>query len=131
MMKSAKNALDLGIYVSDIKASLDFYQGLLGMEKEGESDMPMGMLHRLKFGDSDFKLIDPKKVPPQGATGLGAQLGFRYVTFQISNISDVCAKLTEKGVKFSIPETELMPGLRIAMVKDPDGNTVEFVQRDE
>ena len=107
MMKSAKNALDLGVYVSDIQASLDFYQGLLGMEKEGESDMPMGKMHRLKFGDSAFKLIDPKKVPPQGATGLGAQLGFRYVTFQIANLSQVCAILTEKGVKFSIPETEI------------------------
>ena len=129
MMKSAKNALDLGVYVSDIKASLDFYQGLLGMETEGESDMPMGKMYRLKFGESAFKLIDPKKVPPAGATGMGAQLGFRYVTFQISNLSEVCAKLTEKGIKFSVPETEIMPGVRIAMVKDPDGNTVEFVQR--
>ena len=131
MMKPAKNALDLGVYVSDIQASLDFYQGLLGLEKEGESDMPMGKMHRLTFGDSAFKLIDPKKVPPTGATGMGAQLGFRYVTFQVSNLSEVCAELTEKGIKFAVPETEIMPGVRIAMVKDPDGNTVEFVQREE
>lgn len=131
MMKPAKNALDLGVYVSDIQASLDFYQGLLGLEKEGESDMPMGKMHRLKFGDSAFKLIDPKKVPPAGATGMGAQLGFRYVTFQVSNLSEICTELTEKGIKFAVPETEIMPGVRIAMVKDPDGNTVEFVQREE
>jgi catechol 2,3-dioxygenase-like lactoylglutathione lyase family enzyme len=60
-----------------------------------------------------------------------AQLGFRYVTFQVGNITELCTALKEKGVKFSIPETELMPGLKIAMVKDPDGNTVEFVQRND
>jgi catechol 2,3-dioxygenase-like lactoylglutathione lyase family enzyme len=131
MMKPAKAALDLGVFVSDIAASLKFYQNLLGMEKEGESQMPIGMMHRLKFGDSVFKLIDPKGTPTKGPSGMTAQLGFRYVTFQVSNISELCAALKEKEVKFSIPETELMPGLKIAMVKDPDGNTVEFVQRND
>jgi len=129
MMKPAKDAMDLGVFVSDIQASLRFYQETLGMEKEGESPMPIGMMHRLKFGNSVFKLIDPKEAPPKGPSGMTAQLGFRYVTFQVKNLSEVCAVLKEKGVKFSIPETELMPGVRIAMVKDPDGNTVEFVQR--
>ena len=131
MMKLAKDGLDLGIFVSDIKASLDFYEGILGLEKEGEAEMPIGIMHRLKFGDSVVKLIDPKKAPPKGPSGMTAQLGFRYVTFPVRNISEVCDVLKEKDVKFSIPETELMPGLRIAMVKDPDDNTVEFVQRDE
>jgi extradiol dioxygenase family protein len=65
MMKPAKAALDIGVFVSDIAASLNFYQNLLGMEKEGESQMPIGMMHRLKFGDSVFKLIEPKGTPPQ------------------------------------------------------------------
>ena len=131
MMKPAKSAMDLGVFVSDITASLNFYENLLGMEKEGESPMPIGMMHRLKFGDSVFKLIDPKKEAAKGPSGMTAQLGFRYVTFQVTNLSEVCAALTEKEVKFSIPETEIMPGVKIAMVKDPDGNTVEFVQRGE
>jgi hypothetical protein len=32
-------------------------------------------------------------------------------------------------VPFEIEKQELMPGVTIAMVRDPDGNTVEFVQR--
>jgi glyoxylase I family protein len=131
MMKPAKSAMDLGVFVSDIAASLNFYENLLGLEKEGETPMPMGMMHRLKFGDSFIKLIDPKKEPAKGPSGMTAQLGFRYVTFQVTNLSEVCAALAEKEVKFSIPETEIMPGVKIAMVKDPDGNTVEFVQRGE
>ena len=130
MMKSARDALDLGIIVSDINASLKFYQETLGMEKLEDLKVPFGVMHRLKYGNSFFKLIDPKEVPPKGPAGLAAQLGFRYVTFPVTNISEICESLKEKGVKFTIPETELMPGVRIAMVQDPDGNTVEFVQRD-
>ena len=131
MMKLARDALDLGIFVSDINASLEFYQETLGMEKVGDLEVPFGVLHRLRYGNSFFKLIDPKDVPPKGPSGFVDQLGFRYVTFPVTNISEICEALKEKGVKFTIPETELMPGVRIAMVQDPDGNTVEFVQRDE
>jgi len=131
MMKLARDALDLGIFVSDINASLKFNQETLGLNKEGELDLPFGKMHRLSYGKSFFKLIDPKELPPKGPAGLTGQLGFRYVTFPVTNISEICETLKEKGVKFTFPETELMPGVRIAMVQDPDGNNVEFVQRDE
>jgi catechol 2,3-dioxygenase-like lactoylglutathione lyase family enzyme len=91
----------------------------------------MGTMYRLKCGNSSFKLIDPKKVPPAGASGMPAQLGYRYVTFTVKNLSEICGALKDKGTKFTIEEMELRPGVRIAMVKDPDGNTVEFVQRSE
>lgn len=129
MLKPAKSSLDLGVVVSDIQASLNFYQNLLGLELVGTVPLWFGMMHRLRFGTSDFKLIDPKVTPPRGAVGLDQQLGFRYVTFVIENLSEFCAELLEKGVEFTLPEKEIRPGVRIAMVKDPDGNIVEFVQR--
>jgi catechol 2,3-dioxygenase-like lactoylglutathione lyase family enzyme len=129
MIVPAKDSLDLGIIVSDIKASLNFYQNILGLEFVGITPVWFGTMHRLRFGTSDFKLIEPKTVPPQGIIGLENQLGFRYVTFVIKNISQVCFELKDKGVEFTLPETEIRPGVRIAMVKDPDGNIVEFVER--
>jgi catechol 2,3-dioxygenase-like lactoylglutathione lyase family enzyme len=47
----------------------------------------------------------------------------------IKNLSDVCKELRSKGIVFEVPEKELRPGVRIAMVRDPDGNVVEFVER--
>ena len=129
MMKRAKDSLDLGIIASDIKASLNFYQNLLGLEFVGSTPVYFGTIHRLRFGTSDFKLIEPKTVPPKGAVGLEKQLGFRYVTFVISNLSELCGELKSKGIEFALPETQIRPGTRIAMVKDPDGNIVEFVER--
>jgi len=129
MMKPAKDSLDLGIVVSDIKASLNFYQNILGLEFVGITPVWFGTMHRLRFGTSDFKLIEPKSVPPKGLIGLESQLGFRYVTFVVKNISELCAELKGKGIEFALPEKEVRPGVRVAMVKDPDGNIVEFVER--
>jgi catechol 2,3-dioxygenase-like lactoylglutathione lyase family enzyme len=129
-MQTAKNAIDIGIIVADINASLAFYQDLLGLEKVQEMPVWFGTMHRMAFGDSFVKLIDPKDVPPAGTPGLHSVLGFRYLTFQVSNIDAVCADCETAGVEFEIEKKVLMPGVTIAMVRDPDGNIIEFVQRD-
>ena len=129
MIKPAKNSIDLGIVVSDINASLNFYQNILGLEFVGITPAMSGTMHRLRFGTSDIKLIDPKVVPPKGTIGLEKQLGFRYMTFVIENLSQVCRHLESKGIEFTVREKEVRPGVHIAMVKDPDGNIVEFVER--
>jgi len=129
MMKPAKESLDLGIVAGDIRASLHFYRDLLGLQFVGLTELWFGTMHRLRFGTSDFKLIEPKTVPPRGPLGVDGQIGFRYVTFVIRNLSELCAELKAKGIEFTVPEKEFRPGVRIAMVKDPDGNIVEFVER--
>ncbi len=129
MMEAAKDSLDLGVLVSDIQASLHFYRDLLGLTFIEERPLWFGTMYRLRFGKSDFKLIVPRVHVPKGPIGLESQLGFRYVTFAVKNLSDLCRELKNKGVEFTVPERELRPGVRIAMVKDPDGNIVEFVER--
>lgn len=129
MMKPAKDSLDIGVIVSDIKASLNFYQNILGLTFVGTVPLWFGTMHRLRFGTSDFKLVEPKVVPSRGAVDLEKQIGFRYVTFVIENLSELCKDLQKSGIEFTLPEKEIRPGVRIAMVKDPDGNVVEFVER--
>ena len=60
---------------------------------------------------------------------LEKQLGIRYLSFEIRNLSGVCSVLQDKGVEFVMPETQVFPGRYIAMVQDPDGNIIEFVER--
>ena len=129
MMKPAKDSLDLGMLVGDIKASLEFYRDILGLDYVGEIPVWFGTMHRLRFGSSDFKIIQPNTIPTKGPIGLENQLGFRYVTFVIQDLTGLCNELQSRGVEFYLPEKELRPGVRIAMVKDPDGNIVEFVER--
>jgi catechol 2,3-dioxygenase-like lactoylglutathione lyase family enzyme len=128
MIKPAKDALDLGVLVSDIDKSLEFYHQTLGLEFVGETPVWYGKIHRLRFGNSDLKLVAPNELPPRGAIGLENQLGFRYITLVVENLSEICERLTKKGIRFALDKTETRPGVHIAMVEDPDGNIVEFLQ---
>jgi catechol 2,3-dioxygenase-like lactoylglutathione lyase family enzyme len=129
MMQPGKDSIDLGIIVGDIQASLHFYQTLLGLSKIEERQASTGIMHRLRFGSSDVKLIDPTNRPKAGAIGIDKQLGFRYLTFVVTNLDAVCQHLEAEGVEFTRAKTVMAPGTTIAMVKDPDGNIVEFVER--
>jgi catechol 2,3-dioxygenase-like lactoylglutathione lyase family enzyme len=86
-------------------------------------------MHRLWCGDSLIKVVAPAKTPdakPPGG-GIPAALGYRYWTMTISNLSELMSELKAADVKVVIDETEIRPGVTIAIVEDPDGNLVEFV----
>jgi catechol 2,3-dioxygenase-like lactoylglutathione lyase family enzyme len=58
---------------------------------------------------------------------MGGQ-GMRYFTISVPDIRGLMAQLEAKGIKATVPVTDFRPGVTIAMVADPDGNTVEFLQ---
>ena len=129
MLNVAKESIDVGIFVKDIQTMLNFYQGTLGLEKTEEVPTAFGTIHRFRYGTSDIKLMDPKEIPPAAPNGFGKRLGIGYITFVIQGLHDLCTALEAKGAEFTIPETEIRPGTRIAMIKDPEGNILEFVER--
>ncbi|MCH2410389.1 VOC family protein, partial [Myxococcota bacterium] len=129
LMNPVKQNIDLGIVVSDPTECLHFYRDILGLEKTEEITMGLGTLHRLQYCNSDVKILVPKEAKQSGPEGLQAQEGIRYFTMVISNIKEVVTKLTEENVPFEIPLTEIRPGTTIAMVRDPAGNVLEFVER--
>lgn len=124
-----RNAVDIGILVSDIERSLEFYQDLLGLEKLEELDVWFGRFHRLRHGESFVKLVAPFDNAAPTPPRIEDQYGMRYLTFSVQNIDEICAACEEGGVIFEYPKGELRPGVVIAMVRDPDGNIVEFVER--
>lgn len=128
-----QRAIDLGIVVTDSERALAFYRDLLGMVHEGDMPMPLGgggTMHRLRCGDSLIKLVCFETTPDaRPATG-GIQhgTGYRYFTIHMSNINDVVDACVAAGVKVVTPVVELRPKVTIAIVEDPDGNLVEFLQ---
>jgi len=127
MIKPAKNSLDLGILVGDIDRSLNFYHHILGLEFVGQTPVWYGMIHRLRFGNSDIKLVDPNEKISNGPRGLEKQLGYRYITLVVSNLAELCEHLQKQEITFALTLTETRPGVKVAMVEDPDGNIVEFL----
>jgi lactoylglutathione lyase len=131
-MHRAKEALDVGVVVRNVEASLKFYRDVLGLEfvQRLPTATGTGTMCRLRFGESDFKLVEVPNTPPAGAVGLTAQLGFRYVTFLVKDLSGLCRRLQDNHVPFLMPEHESRPGVRFTMVQDPDGNIIELVELD-
>ena len=128
--KLAKQALDLGVVTSNIERALAFYQGPLGFAKDSEFAFPgVGILHRLRVGESFFKLLAPDEPPAARAPGGGITggIGFRYVTFMLSNLDETVEACRAFGAKIAVEPRALRPGVRMAMVEDPDGNTVELL----
>jgi glyoxylase I family protein len=126
----SKDSIDLGIIVTDEKAALSFYRDTLGLEWEGELPLPGGRMYRLKCGTTVIKLLKLERTPtakpaPGGPMG---GLGYRYFTISVPDIRGLIAQLEAKGIRPTVPVTEFRPGVTIAMVTDPDGNTVEFIQ---
>jgi len=126
----SKDSIDLGIIVTDEKAALAFYRDGLGLEWEGELPLPGGKMYRLKIGTTVLKLLKLDKTPtakpaPGGPMG---GLGMRYFTISVPDIRGLMSQLEAQGIKATVPVTDFRPGVTIAMVTDPDGNTVEFLQ---
>ncbi len=129
-MQVSKDSIDLGIVISDEKAALGFYRDGLGMEMEGELPLPGGRMYRLKCGTTIIKLVKLEKTPEAKPVPGGPMrgLGLRYFTISVPDIRGLVAQLEAKGIRPTVPVTEFRPGVTIAMVADPDGNTVEFLQ---
>ena len=130
----ARTAIDLGIVIRDSQRSLAFYRDLLGLVHEGDMPMPGlgggGTMHRLRCGESLVKLVKFDAVPEESSPrgGIDAATGYRYATMHVSNLDAIVADCREAKVKVAVPVTEIRPGVRIAIVVDPDGNLVEFVE---
>jgi glyoxylase I family protein len=128
-----KTCVDLGIVISDWEASRTFYCDTLGFEHVMDMPFPLGdggTMHRVQAGDVTLKLTRHNTVPtaknPLG--GATTAVGIRYFTFWVRNLDDIVTRCAAAGYTIPIPVTEVRPGTRIAMVEDPDGNWVEFLQ---
>ena len=125
----AKNAIDVGVVTTNGEKALGFYRDLLGLEPDGEVPFPgIGVINRFKCGDSTLKVLvlenDPAGVLAPG--GFIAAPGIRYLTLTCSNLEEVIADCKAAGHNVPVDVRELKPGVKVAMVEDPDGNTVEI-----
>ena len=108
-----------GIYVEDLKASLSFYQNVLGLPLLGQGedwahfDAGAGTLLELFTGGQHRK--KPKR-PDQQSIVLG---------LRVDNLDRTIAELQQKGVSF-IPEgSGEFAGTRWAHFSDVEGNRLE------
>lgn len=126
-----KPTIDIGIVTTRPDAMVDFYGTVVGFP--ALSDVPMDgfLVRRFQVGDCVLKIVTFDEQPGNTHTpgSLGASTGLRYWTVSVSNLDDVLAAVQAAGQEVVQGPTEVAPGVSIALVTDPDGNLVEFVNR--
>lgn len=131
-LPDSRIAIDVGIIVKNMTTALAFYAELLTLEITAElrtSLIGKGRMIQLKHGSSLIKLVELERSPETPAVkGLTATFGHRYITLLVKDIKSILEKLELSGTEIFVPLTELSNGTLIAMVFDPDGNSVELVQ---
>lgn len=127
----SKRAIDLGIVTANGEAMVAFYRDTLGFEQEPDTPFPGGgTMHRLWCGDSLVKIVVPDR-PPEATPargGIAGATGYRYWTISVANVSALVEACRAGGHRVRVEPTEIRPGVTIAIVEDPDGNWVEFLE---
>ena len=126
----AKNSIDLGIVTTNGPAMLAFYRDTLGLPFLREMPMPggNGVMHQLSCGETMIKLVVLPSTAAQAAPGgIAGATGYRYWTMTVTNLPEMVQVCETHGHKVIVKERELRPGIKIAIVADPDGNWVEFL----
>lgn len=127
-----KDAIDLGIAVCDAPAMLRFYRDVLGFREVAVFPAPReGRAHLLACGSSVLKLVVLPEAPALRSPGgeLFDASGYRYFTLSIGNLDATLEACRRDGREILMPPKDFPGGSRIAIVRDPDGNPVEFIQR--
>ena len=127
-----KPGLDLGIVTNNGDAMLEFYRDVVGLEFEATMKLEavgIARMDRLRCNDSVLKLVTAtSEVPPGAGGGLEGGTGMRYFTIAVDDVAAAVADCEAAGTPIAWPLLEIRPGVTIAMVEDPDGNWVEFIQ---
>lgn len=122
--------VELG-FVSKDNRLCDFLVSTFQFETLASLDLPMGTLHRLQGYDTMFKVLVPNEPPqlaPRSAEFYGVT-GIRFVTIRVTDLDGVVTRALQAGGRLASGPHEPVPGVRIAMIEDPDGNLIEASQR--
>jgi predicted enzyme related to lactoylglutathione lyase len=125
--------ISLGIVTIDHDAMMGFYGETLALPHARTLASNLGTTEFFAVGDSMLKLIRPKSQPASTSPGGGVADagGIRYITLRVTNLEDILKACDAASAAVVLPKTEFPGGGGwIAMVRDPDGNPVEFVQQD-
>ncbi len=109
--------------VSDMTKARAFYSGVLGLDEAFTVKDPLGGsdLTAFKINDRQYVYIAPDLKTPEESRLL-------YVSFETTDAHQLRAYLAAKGVAVSAALAPDPEGNLSLMVKDPEGNDVQFMQ---
>ena len=122
-MKNIIALTHVSLLVADTARSLDFYQGLLGLELDQARptmDFPGAWLI---VGAAQIHLLElPQALPRADLPEHGGR--DRHFALNVLDLDQITAALASKGISYTLSRS----GRRALFCRDPDGNAVELVE---
>lgn len=116
------------IRVKDVEKSLDFYQKLLNMtiaKKKRLEDCELIYLEDEEH-TAQIELTVNDEIPQEGYVNGNA---FGHFAFSVESMDKFTEKLNSLGYEYFYEPYTIFAGTKIAFVKDPDGNEIEFIEQ--
>ena len=117
-------------YVLDQKRALDFYVGLFGMSERQRITPSAGVTEIVLGFDKDASapgILLMHRADRTTPYQIGD--GFSRTIIRVSDVKAMVQRLTQAGVAIVRPPTEVASlKLTYAMVRDPDGYLIEFLE---
>ncbi len=141
-----RSTIDIGIVVSDVDASAKFYKEAIGFKELSGFDVSKEMA-----GDSGLTDYQPIHVRvlvlenestatrvkimsfPDAAvskvdnTYISSSLGYSYLTLRVADTTAAVARVRRAGFEPVKEPYRINANTCLTLVKDPDGNIIEFV----
>jgi methylmalonyl-CoA/ethylmalonyl-CoA epimerase len=127
--------LHQGISVSDMEASIVWYQNMLGFKLVSDKFIPQlsARIAFIEHGGFSIELFEVKGAAtlPEDRRIPNLDIrthGTKHVAYAVADVSKLMADLKAKGVDVAM-DVFLMEGDLVAFIRDNTGNLIEFIQR--
>ena len=113
----------VSLLVADTARSLDFYQGLLGLELDQARPTMNFPGAWLIVGAAQIHLLElPPALPRADLPEHGGR--DRHFALNVLDLDQITAAFVSKGISYTLSRS----GRRALFCRDPDGNAVELVE---
>ncbi len=137
--------IGIGVVVSDLARSIDFYTHVIGMVKTGEfvvtkeQASELGLTDKFKMEVSVLKLENSDCANEWKLMSLGTKpshpkqthihddTGMQYITINVKHLNPFIERIRKAGIDFlSAEPSNLGNGKYFVLIQDPDGNFIEL-----
>jgi methylmalonyl-CoA/ethylmalonyl-CoA epimerase len=127
----------VGISVSDMQRSLDWYRNILGFHLRAstsieESDLKIAYISNGVFEIELFERRGSWRIPTRDTDVLESftAQGYKHFAFEVKDVDATWSTLQSKDLDLvSEPTTNTDLGVRYCFIRDPDGILIEFLTR--
>jgi len=142
----SSGVISIGVVVSDLDRSMDFYQNILGMKKVNlynitpEMGTKTGLSNGIPFKAEVLKAVDSpnatewklmsfeKKAKHPEQKWIHDDTGMQYITLMVNSLKPFIERLEKNSIPL-LGETPIMLNetSTFVLIQDPDGNFVELI----